>query len=80
MIYWKHSFNFAIFSIIAIFLYMITKYFNLTEKFLTKQEKKNKDILLVITWILFALSCVGGIGALLEMIGVLHKEYKINLI
>jgi uncharacterized membrane protein YGL010W len=81
MIYWKHSFNFVIFGILSVWLFTLIKYIKTTQTYkLTDKDKKSGQTLLIISWILFVLGCIGALGALLEMVGVIHKEYKYNLI
>lgn len=78
MIYWKHSFNFVIFALLSVWLFMMIKYIKETKTYkLTDKDKKTGQTLLIISWILFGFGCLGAFGALLEMIGIIHKEYNL---
>lgn len=75
MIYWKHSFNFTIFALLSVWLFLLAQYLKNTQKYLkTDKDKQDQKILYIITWILFSFGCIGALGALLEMVGVLRGK------
>lgn len=56
---------------------------NTTDKKKCELNESNENFrksAIVISWIVFAVSCLGTFMALLEMIGVLHATYKLNVI
>lgn len=78
MIYWKHSFNFTIFALLSVWLFLMIGYLKDTDKYLkTDKDKKNQKVLYTITWVLFVFGCIGAFGALLEMFGILQKQYSL---
>lgn len=79
MIYWKHSFNFLIFCALGFWLYTVTKYFNMFKNRakLTVNEKSNLSTVTTVTWVLVVFAILGAIISLLEMLGVVHKNFNI---
>jgi len=71
--------NFSVFALIVIWNFIMVKYLEYTGKNCTLDDKNEKyrKTYIVITWILFSLACIGAVMALLEVVGVLHGEYKL---
>lgn len=80
--YWKHSANFIVYGLVALWCFIMIKYLEYTKDHCTlnKNNEKFRKTSYIITWIIFVLSCLGGLMALLEMVGVLHAEYRLRLV
>jgi hypothetical protein len=80
--YWVHSINFIIYAVAAFWNFILIKYLDYTDNKcnISSKDKKYKKTIYIVLCIIFVILCIGGIISLLEMIGIIKKNYKLNIV
>lgn len=78
---WKHLINLIIYSLVSAWNFILIKYLEFTGKNCTlNTENENfRKTAIVISWIIFSITCVGAFVSILELVGILHTDWKISI-
>lgn len=82
MIHFKHLLNFSVYVLLATWNIIMIKYLaSIGDNYkLSSNDDKFRKTATIISWILFAMACIGGLLAFLELVGILKEEYNMRLL